>query len=120
MPGISETLEHCLRLEGAVAAALVDSKSGMCLGAAGSEEIDAEVAAAGAADVVRGMQRAMKTMGSQDAVEDILISTGQQYQLMRVTAQDPNLFLYMILRRDVANLAIARRKLAEAEKELTV
>lgn len=118
MPGIGESLELCMRLEGALAAALVDSKSGMCLGTAGSEEIDAEMAAAGIADVVRSMQRTMETTGEKDVVEDVLITTGRQYQLVRISARDPDLFLYVILQRNLANLAIARRKLAEAEKDL--
>lgn len=114
--GISESLDACMRLEGALGVALVDSASGKCLCAAGGM-IEMEAAAAGIADLVRIMRRSLRAAGA-DGLEDILLSTDQQYELVRAAAHDPNLILYFVLRRSCTVLAIARRKLEEAEVEL--
>ncbi|HEY1065889.1 MAG TPA: hypothetical protein VGE52_07260 [Pirellulales bacterium] len=120
MASISEALEECLKLEGATAAALVDWKSGMCLGTAGGERIDLEVAAAGNTEVVRAKMRVMANLKLADKIEDILITLGKEYHLIRLVEVDPNLFLYLILRRDVGNLALARRKLSTVEKDMKI
>jgi hypothetical protein len=59
-------------------------------------------------------------LGMTDRIEDILISLGKQYHLLRPLAKSDNLFIYLVLNREKANLALARHKLTEAEATLEV
>jgi predicted regulator of Ras-like GTPase activity (Roadblock/LC7/MglB family) len=119
MSNVNVTLDALMKIDGAMAAAVVDSKSGMALGTIGSG-INLEVAAAGNSEVVRSKEKVMANLGLQDKIEDILITLGQQYHLIRLLTNTQNLFIYLVLQRDKANLAMARHKLSEAEKALEV
>ncbi|MER7176236.1 hypothetical protein [Streptomyces mesophilus] len=110
-------------IEGALGAALVDYSSGMALGTlGGNKELDLSVAAAGNTDVVRAKVRTMEMLGLKEEIEDILITLGGQYHLIRLLKSRNNsgLFLYLALDKDRANLAMARHQLKRIEGELDV
>lgn len=117
MATIQQTLESILTLDGAQCAALVDSSSGMMLGNAGSG-LDMDVAAAGNTEVVRAKLKTMRALGLKDAIEDILITLGTAYHIIRPIPSSEGIFLYAVLDKSKSNLAMARRKLSEAEKNL--
>ncbi len=97
-----------MNIDGAVGVALVDYTSGMALGVAGgTKELDLTVAAAGNTDVVRAKLRAMEMLNLKDGIEDILITLGGQYHLIRpLTGRSgKGLFLYLALLKNRANLA---------------
>ena len=97
------------------------SESGMVLGAvSGDSAFDLEVAAAGNTEVVRAKRRTMRSLGLKDPIEDILITLGRQYHLLRPLHANDEIFLYVALDRQRANLALARLALAAAEKDLVI
>ncbi len=119
MATLNETLDEILQLDGAVAAAVVDASSGMLLGSIGSG-IDMEVAAAGNTEVVRAKMKTMKALNLKDDIEDILITLGKQYHIIRPVAKKEGLFFYVVLDRARASLALARRKVLDVENALTL
>ena len=106
-------------IDGYLASSLVDSSSGMMLGEHGSG-VQLDVAAAGNTEVVRSKRKVMNALGLDDAIEDILISLGKQYHLIRPLEKNPELFLYLVLDRGRANLAMARHTLRSFEKDIAV
>ena len=123
MNSIDISLKEAMEINGAIGAALVDYDSGMMLGSAGGgSELDLEVAAAGNTEVVRAKMSTMASLGIDDAIEDILITLGNQYHLIRLvtTARGGGLFLYLALNKNQANLALARRQLSDIEAGLVL
>jgi predicted regulator of Ras-like GTPase activity (Roadblock/LC7/MglB family) len=117
---IKESLAKLNTIDGFVGAALVDSESGMLLGQEGGGGMNLEVAAAGNTEVVKAKRKVMNNLGLRDAIEDILITLGKQYHMLRPLRARPTLFFYVALDRSRANLAMARLTLADIEKDLTV
>ena len=116
-------LNECLEMDGAMAVALVDQASGMALATAGSAKgLNLEVAAAGNTNVMRAKYDTMRELGLKENIEDVLITLDSQYHLIRpVTSESgKGLFVYLVLDKSKANLAMARFKLSKIEKELTV
>jgi hypothetical protein len=109
-----DLLNQLMQTEGALCAALVDYNSGMLLESVGTG-VDLEMAAAGNTEVVRAKIKTMKSLGLNDGIEDILISLGKQYHIIRPVEKHEGLFIYYVLDRGRANLAMARRKVLEAE-----
>ncbi|MFD9033803.1 hypothetical protein ACFVZW_22040 [Streptomyces sp. NPDC059567] len=123
MANTETSLKETMAIEGAIGAALVDYTSGMALGTIGSsKELDLNVAAAGNTDVVRAKVRTMEMLGLKDEIEDILITLGGQYHLLRLLkGRGTNgLFLYLALDKTRANLAMARHQLKRIESDLEV
>lgn len=117
MASIQNSLENLLTADGALCAAVVDSSSGMMLGSVGTG-VDLEVAAAGNTEVMRAKLKTMRALGLNDSIEDILITLGKQYHLLRPMARHEGVFIYFVLDKAKSNLALARRKLQEIEKEM--
>ena len=92
----------------------------MLLGQEGGGGLNLEVAAAGNTEVVRAKRKAMTSLNIKDGIEDILITLGKQYHLIRPLRTRSTLFFYLALDRSRANLAMARISLADVEKDLQV
>ena len=123
MTDMETALKEIMDIDGAVGVALVDHTSGMALGTlGGGKELDLNVAAAGNTDVVRAKLRAMEMLNLSEKIEDILISLDTQYHMIRplTSRAGKGLFLYLALRRDRANLAMARHRLRNIENELDI
>lgn len=117
MATINQTLEELMMLDGAMCAAVVDSSSGMILGSTGSG-LDMEVAAAGNTEVVRSKMKTMRALGLNDVIEDILITLGKHYHIIRPSGRKEGVFIYFVLDKARANLAMARRKTQDVDKEM--
>jgi len=117
MASIPDSLDTLVAIDGAIAAALVDSLTGLVLGGAGSG-IDLELAAAGNTEVVRAKRRTIAALGLDEAIEDILITLSSQFHVIRPLAQNPEVFIYLVLDRKKANLALARIKVKDVDAHL--
>ena len=105
------------KLGGFVGAALVDSESGMLVAREGGGSIDMEVAAAANTEVIRAKRRAMDELNLEDKIEDILITLGEQYHVIRLLPSNESFFLYAAIDRNNGNLALARVAMkSQAEK----
>lgn len=121
---IETALKEAMAIEGAQGAALVDWESGMPLGTlGGGKYLDLDLASAGNTEVIRAKMRTLESLRLDDTVEDILITLNKQYHLIRLLRSGSgaqNLFLYLVLDRSKANLALARHHLKRIEGELTI
>jgi hypothetical protein len=118
---IKESLTKIMQLDGAMGCCVVDSNSGMMLGAdGGAGPINLEVAAAGNTEVVRAKRKTMKALNLKDTIEDILITLHGQYHLIRPLATNDALFIYLVLDKQRGNLAMSRHQLAAIEKDMTI
>ncbi|MEM1415178.1 MAG: hypothetical protein AAGH15_09770 [Myxococcota bacterium] len=114
-----ETLARAMKLDGALATALVDYTSNRVLGTAGGgAAFDIDAAARGNVAVLRAKRNLMRQLGIEGGVDDILITLDAQYHLIRPLHKHPHLFLYLAIRRDLGNLARARQKLKELGEAL--
>jgi CheY-like chemotaxis protein len=121
MNNVHECLTRLQGVDGFIGACVVDSDSGMTLGlVGGGGALNLEVAAAANTEVVRSKRKAMKALNIKDEIEDILITLGKQYHVLRPLRTRPGVFFYMALDRSRSNLAMARFSLADSEKELTL
>jgi predicted regulator of Ras-like GTPase activity (Roadblock/LC7/MglB family) len=119
MSNIAQTLQELMNIDGATATAVVDANSGMVLGKAGGG-VDLDLAGAGNTEVVRAKLKTMKALGLKDNIEDILITLGKQYHVIRPMAEKPGVFIYLVLDKAKSSLALARLKTAELETQLAL
>ena len=119
MASIDSSLEAILSIDGAMGACIVDYTSGMTLGASGAG-VDLELAAAGNSQVVKAKMETMASLGIQGGIQDILITLDKQLHIIRPTAKHDGLFIYLVLDKAKANLALARRKVENIEEVLEV
>ena len=122
MSTLDEAIKQLLAIEGSTGAAVVDYTSGMALAQGGSPGFDLGVAAAGNSNVVSAKLRTMADLSLNSDIEDILITLGTQYHLINVlnSSGSKGLFVYLVLDRTYANLALARHKLKNLAKDITI
>jgi hypothetical protein len=121
---VVSSLSGAMAIEGATGAALVDWDSGMALGTlGGGKYLDLDLAAAGNTEVVRAKMRTLESLRLNDTVEDIPITLNTQYHVIRLLSNadgQHKLFLYLVLDRNKANLALARHHLKRIESDLSL
>ena len=119
MSNIDESLQELMNLDGAMGGCIVDYMSGMVLGMAGGG-VDLELAAAGNSQVVKAKVATMKSLDIKGEIEDMLITLESQLHIIRPTAKHEDLFIYLVLDKSKANLALARRKVQAEENKLEI
>ncbi|KAB1655664.1 hypothetical protein F8O01_11730 [Pseudoclavibacter chungangensis] len=122
MSQLDTFVQELLAIEGATGAAIVDISSGMALASGGNPGFDLSVAAAGNSNVVRAKLKTMAEIGLSGKIEDIMITLDGQYHLINVLngSDSTGLFVYLVLDRNTANLALARHKLKSVSGRITI
>ena len=114
---LTDVLSKLASIDGFIATAIGDSSSGMTLASkGGDQDFDIEVAIAANTEVVKAKNRALRALKLDGGIEDILITLSSQYHLIRPLTERPEIFLYVAVDRERANLAMARLVLGDAEK----
>lgn len=118
-PFVQAALEKAFDIDGAVGVALVHAPSGMTLGeSAGSASFNMEAAAAMATDLVRAKLKGMSALKLDDTIEDMMITLGKQYHLICFVGAAHEVFLYLVLDREHANLGMARHQLTKIARRI--
>lgn len=102
-------------IAGFIGGCLVDSDTGLMLASVGGGKFDLESAGAANTSVVKAKLMAIETLGLNDAIEDILITLGKQFHLIRPLAANPAVFIYVALDKKAANLGMARIQVKKVE-----
>jgi len=119
---LDEALAAAMALPGALGAAVAQLDNGKCLARLGGDSLNLSTAATLNARLLRAKLDMIREMGQEEEIEDVLITLSGHYHLIRlIPGRDgiPYLFFYMILDRNQANLAIARRTLTIVARELS-
>ncbi len=118
---MSTDISELKSVAGFIGACLVDAESGLMLASEQSNiPFDLEAAGAANTEVVRAKNAAMKALGLEDHIEDILITLGTQLHLIRPLAANSHVFVYLAVDRATANLGMARLAVKTVEGKLKV
>ena len=107
-------------IKGFIGACLVDSETGLMMASEGGGDLDLEAAGAANTEVVRAKLAAIEMLGLDDGIDDILITLGKQFHLIRPLEKNPTVFVYVALDKKSANLGMARVQVKTVEKKLDV
>ncbi|MEX0317617.1 MAG: roadblock/LC7 domain-containing protein [Ruegeria sp.] len=117
---MSTDISKLSEIKGLIGACLVDSETGLMLASEGGGKLDLEAAGAANVEVVRAKLAAIETLGLNDSIEDILITLGKQYHLIRPLDKNPTVFIYAALDKKTANLGLARIQVKAVESGLSI
>ncbi len=117
---MSTDISELSEIQGFIGGCLVDSETGLMLASEGGGKMDLEAASAMNTQVVKAKLQAMEALKLDDEIEDILISLGKQYHLIRPLASNPSVFIYAALDRKTSNLGMARIKVKAVEGQLSI
>lgn len=116
---VQQALATLADIDGFIGACVFDSTDGMMLAfEGGGHALDLEVASALNVGIVRAHQDAIKSLRLSDEIDDIFLTLGKQYHVIRPITATKHLFFYLVIDRLGTNLAIARMRLQDAEKSL--
>ena len=105
---IEGILDEMMDINGAKAAAVIDWESGMTLGMRTTGDFNIELAAAGNSDMIKTKMRTMKSLGLDSKIVDILITLTDQFHILTISKDQPELCLYIVVDSEKGNLALTR------------
>jgi predicted regulator of Ras-like GTPase activity (Roadblock/LC7/MglB family) len=115
----TSSLARLAAIEGLIGCAVVDATTGLVI-ARDSDDAPSspamDVAAAACAQVLRAHRLASHSLGAGEQVDEVMSSGGQRQWVLRTLSHHPELFLFALLDRQRANLALARFYLMDAER----
>ena len=107
---IQAVLDGVQDVEGVLSVALVDSVSGKTLGVRGGEHVRVFDALCSAAAELVG--------AAHEPIDDLMITFGAQYHVVRPLGSHPAVFVYVVLDRKTAILAMARHRIAAVARRI--
>lgn len=114
---IDGMLARALKLDGAVAASLVDLSRAAALASQSlTGGLDIAKAANDSAAMIRTNQRVLEGLGIAEPIEDFVVTETSHYHIIRVLRSHPEVALYVVLKRDAASLAFARMEIAAIDE----
>lgn len=119
MADIQASLQELMEIRGTIGTAIVDYESGMTLGTEGGGDFDMEIAAAGKTEVVRSERMMNDNIGTDESIDDILITLDDHYHLIKLF-RTGDIFTLLILDKENSNLGLARRLMDQIDSELEI
>ncbi|WP_329124781.1 hypothetical protein [Streptomyces sp. NBC_01465] len=120
MEQIQQVLTEVMKIRGALGAVVVDYVSRVTLGVQGNgTELDLHKVGEVDTDVIRAKLHALSVLGYPPGdLQDILVTLTGEYHLIHPLAQRKlqGVFIYLVLDRNSAALAVARARLVEIEE----
>lgn len=113
-------LQELMLLDGLIFAALVNVETGAVVTSEGRGP-DIDRAAAAAAEVLQAHRRTLRQMGhwrSNDPVDEVLVTAGSRYHILRTLQAHPDLFILAVLDKLRSNLAMTRFRIMEVQQVL--
>ncbi|MET7935533.1 hypothetical protein [Streptomyces sp. NPDC005322] len=124
MTDIEEALREVMRVDGSLAASLVDYLSRITLGAVRTARgPDLEKVAYGDTDVMRAKLSTLELLGyNPERLEDIVVTLDSEYHVIRPLSRRPRqgVFLYLVADRPRVDLDAARATMREVAQRLDV
>jgi hypothetical protein len=114
-------MRELLQLDGVIIAVLVDGATGHVLASDGNSG-EIERAAQAAAEIMRTHRRTLRMMGHwrpSDPVDEVLVTAGSRYHVMRALHQQTDHFVLAVLDKLRCNLATTRFRIMEAQQSLS-
>jgi DNA-binding response OmpR family regulator len=116
LPSHTLVLQRTREIEGYLAACLFLASNGGVVYFDGS--IDLRPAASLTAEAMRRKQKTIDDMGIDDATEDLLVTSTNQYHLLRRLHSEVPAFIYLVLDRSRSNPMLAKLALENAVRSL--
>jgi len=113
-------ISELANIGGFIGACLVDSETGLMMASEGGATLDLEAAGAANTEIVKAKLGAIEMLGLNDHIDDILITLGKQFHLIRPLEKTPTVFVYVALDKKTANLGMARVQVKKVEQSLSI
>jgi len=119
MASAEEVVKELMMIDGAIAAIIADSDSGLVM-ASQSKGFDVDTAAAGNTRVVLAKRDTMRMLKLDDNIEDMLITLNKQLHLIAPWKQNDAIFAYLVVDKAGTNLGMARAQLKAGVNSLSM
>lgn len=117
---MSMNINGLSEIAGFIGGCVVDSETGLMLASEGGGNFDLEAAGAANTEVVKAKLTAISALDLDDSIEDILITLGKQFHLIRPLEKSPTVFIYVALDKKGANLGMARLQVKKVEQTISI
>ena len=118
-PRMQIFVDRLRRVDGYSTSCLVDSSSGVILGADGEVEgFNLQSAVAGYCELYRAEVATALAIVPDDHVVDIVLTLPRHYHVLHAISSQPSCFLYAVFERQAGSIALVTRALAAAEAAL--
>lgn len=117
----STDISELNKIDGFLGACLVDTETGLMITSeGGGDTLDLEAAGAAHTEVVKAKLAAIEMLDHDEQIDDILITLGGQFHLIRPLTNTPTVFIYTALDEQIADLNMARGQLKDVEKTVSL